>query len=67
MARRFPLPWTAEEIADGYVVRDANKQALAYVYCREPEHAASIAKVLTKDEGRRITRNIAKLPKLLGK
>jgi hypothetical protein len=67
MARRFPLPWTAEEIAGVYVVRDANKQALAYVYCREPEHAASIAKVLTKDEGRRIARNIAKLPKLLGK
>jgi len=67
MARRFPLPWTAEEIAGGYVVRDANKQALAYVYCREPEHAASVAKVLTKDEGRRIARNIAKLPKLLGK
>jgi hypothetical protein len=38
MTRRFPPPWTAEEIAGGYVVRDANRQALAYVYCREPEH-----------------------------
>jgi len=66
MARRFPLPWTAEEIAGGYVVRDANKQALAYVYCREPEHAAGIAKVLTNDEARRIASNIAKLPELLG-
>jgi hypothetical protein len=48
-----PLPAT-KEIAGGYVVRDANKQALAYVYCQEPEHAANIAKVLTKDEARRI-------------
>ena len=66
MARRFPPPWTAQEIAGGYVVRDANKQALAYVYCREPEHAASIAKVLTKDQARRIASNFAKLPRLLG-
>jgi hypothetical protein len=64
-ARRFPPPWTAEEIAGGYVVRDANKQALAYVYCREPEHAAFIAKVLTRDEARRIASNIAKLPQLV--
>jgi len=62
MARRFPPPWTAEEISGGYVVPDAKRQALAYVYCREPEHAASIAKVLTKDEARRIASNIAKLP-----
>jgi hypothetical protein len=46
-------------------VRDANKQALAYVYCREPEHAAFIAKVLTRDEARRIASNIAKLPQLV--
>jgi hypothetical protein len=48
-------------------VRDANKQALAYVCCREPEHAANIAKVLTKDEAIGIASNIAKLPTLLGK
>jgi hypothetical protein len=61
----FRPPWTANEIAGGYVVRDANKQALAYVYCRESEHAASVAKVLTKDEARRIASNIAKLPRRL--
>jgi len=30
--RRFPAPWTAEQIAGGFVVRDANAQALAYIY-----------------------------------
>jgi hypothetical protein len=30
--RRFPPPWTAELQPNHYVVRDANKQQLAYVY-----------------------------------
>jgi hypothetical protein len=51
----------------GYVVRDANGQALAYVYSRESPSEAMQAKVLTKDEARRIASNIAKLPNLLGK
>lgn len=33
--RRFKLPWSAERIAGGYVVKDATGQALAYVYARE--------------------------------
>jgi hypothetical protein len=31
-ARRFPPPWTVEELNACYVVRDHNGQALAYVY-----------------------------------
>ena len=48
-------------------MRDANRQALAYVYSRENDFDAHMAKVLTEDEARRITSNIAKLPSLLGK
>ena len=33
--RRFPPPWRADKIPGGYVVRDANGQALAYIYSRE--------------------------------
>jgi hypothetical protein len=43
----------------GYVVRDANGQALAYVYSRETEVEARQAKVLTKDEARRIAVRVA--------
>jgi hypothetical protein len=39
-SRRFPAPWRADKIPGGYVVRDANGQALVYVYSRENEAEA---------------------------
>ena len=39
MPRRFPPPWTVEQIPGGYKVKDANGQVLAYVYARETERA----------------------------
>jgi hypothetical protein len=65
--RRFPAPWRADKVPGGYVVRDATGQALAYFYSRENDAEARQAKVLTKDEARRIAINIARLPELLGK
>jgi hypothetical protein len=34
-SRCFPAPWRADAMPCGYVVRDANGQALAYIYCRD--------------------------------
>jgi hypothetical protein len=48
-----------------YVVRDANKQQLTYVYYENEPGRRSAAKLLTKDESRRIAANIAKLPELV--
>jgi hypothetical protein len=40
-------------------VRDANGQALVYIYSRDSEAEAMQAKVFTKDEARRIAINVA--------
>ena len=57
-ARRFPPPWTVEEIDACFIVRDANRQALAYVYFDEEPGRRATAKLLTRDEARRIAANI---------
>jgi hypothetical protein len=48
----------------GYVVRDANGFAVAYVY-GSTEAEAMEAKQMTMDEARRVVSNIAKLPDML--
>jgi hypothetical protein len=53
-ARRFPPPWTAEERGACFIVRDATGQALAYVYFEEEPCRRAAAKLLTKDEARRV-------------
>ena len=52
----FSGRWRPTRIPGGYVVRDANGQALAYVHLSESGVEALQAKVLTKDEARRIGR-----------
>jgi hypothetical protein len=75
MTRRLPPPWHAEKFSGGYLVRDANGFAVAYVYGRSTEAEAIEAKQMTMeaieakqmtmDEARRVASNIAKLPDML--
>jgi|ERR1700735_2853704 hypothetical protein len=64
--RRFPPPWDIEEAnAACYIVRD-NGTALAYVYFESEPGRRTAAKLLTRDEARRIAANIAKLAEWWG-
>lgn len=57
-SRRFPPPCSAEETAACFIVRDRDGQALAYVYCEDEPGRRSAAKLLTRDEARRIAANM---------
>jgi hypothetical protein len=64
-ARRFPPPWTIEDIGAAFVARDNRGQSLAYVYFEDEPERRSAAELLSKDKARRIATNFARLPKLL--
>ena len=48
-----------------FIVRDADGQALRYIYYESESGRRSTAKLLTEDAARRIAANTAKLPELL--
>jgi hypothetical protein len=48
--RRFPPPWTVEELEACFIVRDHDGQQLAYVYYQNEPGRRSAAKLLSKDE-----------------
>jgi len=63
--RRFPPPWSVEELDACFVVKDSNRQKVAFVYFEDDPGRRSAAKLLTHDEAERIAANIAKLSELL--
>jgi hypothetical protein len=63
--RRFTPPWDLEDNGACFIVRDANGQALSYVYYENEPGRRTAAGLLTRDEARRIAINVAKLPELV--
>jgi hypothetical protein len=63
--RRFPPPWSIEQLDECFVVADGSGQKLAYVYFDDEPQRRAVNKRLTKDEARRVAVNIARLPRLL--
>jgi hypothetical protein len=62
--RQFPPPWDIEDNGACFIVRDANGQALSYVYYETESGRRTAANLLSRDEARRIALNVAKLPEL---
>jgi hypothetical protein len=62
---QLPATFGVREHPECFIVRDANGQALAYVYFEEEPGRRAAAKLLTRDEAWRIAANVARLPSLL--
>ena len=58
-------PWSVEEQAACFVVRDGNSEVFAKVYYEQDPIRRAATKLPTKDEARRIAAQFAKLPELL--
>jgi hypothetical protein len=66
-ARRFPPPWSVEDVGGSFVVKASNDRPLVFIYYREGAARRSLARLLTRNAARRIAVGIAKLPELLRK
>jgi hypothetical protein len=66
--RRFPAPWAFDEANHAcFIVRDGNQFPVAYVYFESEPGRRAAAKLMTKDEARKIAAGIASLPDLVGR
>jgi len=59
-----PAPWSVEETAAGFVVRDHNGQAVTYVHSEVDLGRRSVVTLFPRDEARFIADAVAELPEL---
>jgi hypothetical protein len=65
--RRFPPPWSVEELQESFIVRDATGQALAYLCFEDEPQRRLSTKRLTRDEAFLLAVNLAKLQACRGR
>jgi hypothetical protein len=63
--RRFPPPWTVEDVGGSFVVKASNDRPLLFIYYGEGVGRRSLARLLSRDAARRIAAGIATLSELL--
>jgi hypothetical protein len=66
-ARRFPPPWSVDDIGGCFVVKTSNNRPLVFIYYGEGVARRSLARLLTRNAARRIAVGFAKLAELLRK
>jgi hypothetical protein len=64
-SRRFPPPWSVEDVGGCFAVKASNDRSLIFIYYGEGIGRRSLARLLTRNAARRIAAGIAKLPELL--
>ena len=58
----FPPPWTVEENNDAcFIVHDTTGQALGYFYFEDEPGRRFAAKLLTRDEARRLPKSFVRM------
>ncbi|MGB8632988.1 MAG: hypothetical protein WCD69_27030 [Xanthobacteraceae bacterium] len=65
--RRFPSPWTVEDVGGSFVVKAGNDRPLLFIYYGEGVGRRCLARLLTRNAARQMAACIAKLPELLRK
>lgn len=56
----FPTPWSVEELDGCMIVWDRDGQAITYVYFEDDPRRRSLAKLLTREDARRIAADIVR-------
>jgi hypothetical protein len=67
ITRRFPPPWSLEELDSCFIVTDCTRQKLAYVHFEDDPERRSAAKLLSRDEALRIAGQLCQAAEFSGR